>query len=110
MNAEMDTEITMGASKLEAVVGRATTLEFEENTEINAGAYIAAVSGKVKAKTKEHTTELVYASWAPTIFPTTGRVSEAVFREHNESFEIEEEIEMPDFGAEMGRATMIDFE
>jgi len=33
-----------------------------------------------------------------------------VFREHNESFEIEEEIEMPDFGAEMGRATMIDFE
>jgi len=62
MNAEMDTEITMGATKLEAIVGRATTLEVEENTEINAGAYIPAVSGKVKPKTKEQNTELIYAS------------------------------------------------
>jgi len=62
MNAEMDTEITTGASKLEGIVGRATTLEMEEDTEINAGATIAAVSGKVKPKTKEFNSELVYES------------------------------------------------
>ena len=62
MNAEIDTEITMGATKLEAIAGRATTLEVEENTEINTGASIAAVSGKMKPKTKEFNSELVYAS------------------------------------------------
>ena len=60
INAEMDTEVTTGATKLEAVVGRATVHELEKNTQINAGASTHAVAGKIKPKTKEFNSELVY--------------------------------------------------